>query len=164
MSMMEIEEKVYDDGRTKQSFKDSTDINKMLNKAQQTGSLAHLNKYPEKVYGEFDGEFDLLTAQKRIERANEIFGDLPSEVRKEFNNNALDFVRFAGNPANNDKLRDLLPALAEPGKYFPNPVQRGGQGAGAATTPSEIVADGAPASPPPEVASESAPPTGDAVD
>ena len=37
----------YKDGRTKQSFKDSTDINKILKKAQRTGSIAHLNKYPE---------------------------------------------------------------------------------------------------------------------
>ena len=40
----------YKDGRTKQAFKDQCDINKMLAKAQRTGSIAHLNKYPEAVY------------------------------------------------------------------------------------------------------------------
>lgn len=125
----------YGDGRTKQAFKDQCDINKMLAKAQQTGSMAHLVKYPEAVYGEFDGEFDLLTAQGQIAKANEIFNDLPSEIRKDFNNDPLAFVKFAGDPDNNDKLRDLLPAIAKPGSYFPNPVARGGQGAGAATAP-----------------------------
>ena len=72
----------YNDGRTKQSFKDSCDINKMLKKAQQQGSMSHLLKYPEAVYGEFDGEFDLLTARGRLDRANEIFADLPSEIRR----------------------------------------------------------------------------------
>lgn len=131
-----IRELEFKDGRTKQAFKDSTDINKMLNKAQRTGSLSHLMKYPEPVYGEFLGsEFDLLTAHNRIEKANEIFADLPSEIRNEFRNDPLAFVQFAGDPANNDKLRDLLPAIAKPGSYFPNPVERGGTGAGAATAP-----------------------------
>ena len=135
MGMIKREPLNYDDGRTKQAFKDQCDINKMLKKAQQKGSLAHIQKYPELAYGEFDGEFDLLTAHKRINRANEIFGELPSEIRSEFNNNALKFVTWAANPDNNSRLAELLPAIAEPGTYFPNPVQRGGKGAGAATSP-----------------------------
>lgn len=125
------------ENRTKQAFKDSCDINKMLKKAQQVGSLSHLMKYPEAVYGEFDGEFDLLTAYNRIKKAEKIFADAPSEVRREFNGDALAFVKFAGDPANNDRLRELLPKIAEPGSFFPNPVQRGGTGAAAATAPAE---------------------------
>lgn len=121
--------------RTKQSFKDQCDINKMLKKAQQQGSMSHLMKYPELVYGEFDGEMDLLTAHGRIAKANEIFADLPSEIRSEFNGDPLAFVTFAADPANNARLAEILPAIAEPGRYFPNPVQRGGTGAGAATAP-----------------------------
>ena len=113
----------FKDGRTKQAFKDQCDINKMLAKAQQNGSVSHLLKYPEAVYGEFDGEFDLLTAQSKIMRANQIFDDLPSEVRNEFGNDPLKFVAFAGNPENTGKLKDLIPKIAEPGKYFPNPVK-----------------------------------------
>lgn len=154
MSMFKIEKKDYSDGRTKQAFKDQCDINKILQRAQRTGSIAHLQKYPEAVYGEFDGEFDLLTAQNRLIKAQTIFDDLPSEVRKEFGNDALAFVKFAGNPANNDKLRDLLPAIAKPGPYFPNPVSRGGQGAGAATAPTaEVAAGDPPASQPAPAAS-----------
>ena len=33
MSMIELKEKDYSDGRTKQAFKDSCDINKILKKA-----------------------------------------------------------------------------------------------------------------------------------
>jgi hypothetical protein len=44
----------YNDGRTKQAFADSCDINKLLKKAQRTGSISHLMKYPEATYGEFD--------------------------------------------------------------------------------------------------------------
>lgn len=134
--------------RTKQSFKDSCDINKMLKTAQVTGSISHLMKYPEAIYGEFDGDVDLLTARTRIDKAQKIFDELPSEIRSEFQNDALKFVRFAGDPANNERLATLLPAIAEPGKYFPNPVQRGGVGAGAATAPEKPGSEEAPANPP----------------
>lgn len=126
----------FGEGRTKQSFKDSCDINKIIKKAQKTGSLAHLQKYPEAVYGEFDQETDLLTAHQRISRANEIFADLPSEIRREFNNDALKFVKWAGSLPPGE-LAQKIPELAQPGNYFPNPLKRGGKGAGLATAPTE---------------------------
>lgn len=144
------------DNRTKQAYKDSADINKILKKAATGQSLAHLYKYPEATYGEFNGEFDLMTAFEKIEKGNQIFAELPSEVRREFNNDALAFVKFAGDPANNGKLAELLPAIAKPGDYFPNPVKAGGQGAGLATAPN------ANAEPAPVAASEPpADPSGD---
>ena len=124
-------------GETKQSFKDSTDVNKILKKAQRAGGISHVLKYPEAEYGQFDGEMDLLTASTRIKRAQEIFDDLPSEVKQEFSHDALAFVDFANQPENVGRLAELIPAIAEPGRYFPNPVVRGGQGAGLATAPSE---------------------------
>ena len=48
--------------RTKQSFKDSCDVNKIIKKAQITGSLAHAQKYDTPVYGDFTG-IDLIEAQ-----------------------------------------------------------------------------------------------------
>lgn len=127
-------DKEYGPGRTKQSFKESCDINQILKKAQVKGGLSHVQKYPEMVYGEFDGEVDLLTAHERIGRANEIFAELPSEVRREFDNDALSFVTWAGSLGPGE-LVEKIPAIARPGNYFPNPVNRGGQGAGAATQP-----------------------------
>lgn len=120
--------------RTVQSYKDSTDINKILKRAQQVGGLAHVQKYPEAIYGDFDGSFTLQEAVQRIDRANEIFAELPSEVRGEFNNNALEYVEWA---SKNENLEKLIPQIAEPGSFFPNPVQRGGTGAGAATAPTD---------------------------
>ena len=63
--------------RTKQAFKDQCDVNKILARAQVKGGLSHVQKYPHAVYGEFDGEMDLLTAHSRIEKAERIFSDLP---------------------------------------------------------------------------------------
>ncbi len=148
MSMLEIEEIVYDDGRTKQSFKDSTDINKLLAKAQTQGSLSHLMKYPEAMYGEFDGQFDLLTAQHHLAKAKVIFDNLPSEVRREFGNKPLEFVNFANDPENRGRLRELLPELAEPGNYFPNPVSRNEPTESVVTIEAERAEPAAPVVPP----------------
>ncbi len=114
---------VYEDGRTKQSFKDSTDINKILKKAQKAGTIAHLNKHPKAVYGEFTG-VDLLGAFDQVKRAEAIFADAPSEIREEFGQDALRYAAFCSDPANIDRLPELLPAIAKPGRYFPNPVAR----------------------------------------
>ena len=73
----------YSDGRTKQSFKDSTDINKILKKAQKTGSLSFAMKYDKQTFGEFAG-VDLLGAYSQAERAKSIFAELPSEIRREY--------------------------------------------------------------------------------
>ncbi len=113
----------YKDGRTKQAFKDSTDINKILKKAQKTGSLSHALKYTESSYGEFTG-VDLLGAFEQINRAQAIFDDLPSEVRTEFGNDALKFAGYASDPANIGRLPELLPAIAAPGIQLPNPISR----------------------------------------
>lgn len=138
-------EPTYEDGRTKQSFKDECDINKLLKKAAVKGGLAHVQKYPEAVYGEFDPAMDLFVARDRIAKAEEIFMDLPAEVRREFNNDAVAFIQH-GKKVGLAQLIADIPQIAEPGNYFPNPVQRGGQGAGAATAPGQ--APEAPATPP----------------
>ena len=62
----------YSDGRTMQSFKDSTDVNKILKKAQRAGGLAHVLKHDAGVYAEFTG-VDLLGAFEQCGRAQAIF-------------------------------------------------------------------------------------------
>ena len=108
--------------RTKQSFKDSTDINKIVKNAQRAGAMDHIAQYPpHEAYGEFTG-VDLLGAYQQCERAQAIFADLPVEIRNEFENDAFRFAGFASDPANIDRLQELLPAIAEPGEYrFPRP-------------------------------------------
>lgn len=114
MSMKELLPKVYDDGMTKQSFKNSTDINKILHKAQKAGTLSHLAKH-EAFYGDFES-FDFTEAQNTMARANTMFAELPSEIRREFSQDPKQFFAFVNKPENQGKLADLLPALAAPGR------------------------------------------------
>lgn len=117
MSMLKNGKLKYNDGRTKQSFKDQTDIHKILAKAQRTGTVSHINTYGEQ-YGEF-ADFDFLQAQLQIAKGREIFEALPSEVRTEFANEPANFFAFANDEKNTEKLSNLLPQIAEPGAFFP---------------------------------------------
>ncbi|AXL14816.1 internal scaffolding protein [Microviridae sp.] len=104
----------YDDGRTKQAFKEETDINRILARAQKGETLTHLAKYGA-TYGDFTDVDDLLTAAQRLQRAEAIFQELPSEVRREFGQSAATFFNYVNDPANSDRLPELIPGLAKPG-------------------------------------------------
>lgn len=110
-----ISPRVYDDGLTKQSFKDETDVNNIIAKAQKAGTLSHLLKY-EGEYGDYSDVPDLLEANARLQRGQQIFNELPSEVRKEFGQDMSEFFAFVNNPDNVGKLQELLPDLAKPGR------------------------------------------------
>ena len=143
----------------KQSFKDQTDINKILQRHQIKGATSHAVLFPPEAYQEFQN-IDLLEAHAQMDRAYEIFDALPSEIRDEFGNDAFAFIRFASAPENNSRLNELLPAIAQPDSYFPNPVKRGGDGAAAATAPSDETAGGQPAEAGSPVQGDPAPPQG----
>ncbi len=109
------------ESRTKQSFKDESDINRVLDRSIRGASLAHLKEH-EGTYGDFS-EFDENTfeaMQNRIGDAKSLFFDLPAELRSEFDNNPGKFFGFVNNPANIDRLEEIFPALAAPGRQMPD--------------------------------------------
>jgi len=108
---------VYDDGRTKQSFKDETDINKIMARFDVTGTISHLSKY-EGVYADFS-DFDFHNQSNMLARGREIFDDLPAEMRKEFGQSPAAFFEYVNDPKNADDLRKKLPGLAAPGQQLP---------------------------------------------
>ncbi len=120
----------YKDGRTKQSFRDETDINKILQRAQKTGTISHMAKHEGK-YADFSG-FDFFESTIMLTKGREIFDDLPSELRNEFSNSPADFFNYVNDPANKDRLGTLLPALAAPGRQN---LDVSGTSATADTTP-----------------------------
>jgi len=114
MSMRGTKQPTYKDGRTKQSFKDETDINKILQRAQKTGTISHLNKH-QAMYGDF-ANYDFFNNTLMLTKGREVFDDLPSELRREFSNSPAEFFQYVNDPENKDRLKELLPALAEPGR------------------------------------------------
>ncbi|AXL15327.1 internal scaffolding protein [Microviridae sp.] len=111
-----LPKKKYDDGLTKQSFKDETNINKILQRAQKGGTLSHLNQY-EGIYADFS-DYDFWEHRQKLAVGDQVFNKLPSELRKEFGNDPAKFFAFVNDPANQGKLAELLPDLAKPGKQM----------------------------------------------
>lgn len=137
-----FKERDYSDGRTKQSFKDECDINKILYRFAKTGTLSHVAKYGGE-YAEF-GEFNFHDAQNKLARGLEIFESLPGEIRREFGQDPARFFAFVNDPENADKLHTVLPGIAKPGNQLP----------AARRTPQNVPAD-----PPPPASPPSGPPT-----
>ena len=141
--------KKYNDGRTKQQFKDSADVNQILKKAQKAGTLSHLEKHGA-YYGDF-ADFDFDAAQFALAKASSVFEELPSEIRKEFDHSPAKFFEFVNDPANAGDLAQALPELAEPGRQMPNVIRSGPSVAAeeanqAPEAPTEPAPDAAPAS------------------
>ena len=101
-------------GRTKQSFKDSCDVEKIIKKMWKAGTLSHLERF-EGVYGDFSN-FDFLTAQNALVKAQGVFDALPAELKREFDQDPGKFFKFVNDPQNKGRLQEILPALAEPGR------------------------------------------------
>lgn len=92
-------------GRTKQEFKDETDINVILRRFSITGQLPDNVRMP--TYADFTDVFDFQTAVNAIAEARESFETMPAHVRARFSNDPGAFVAFCSNPANLDEARKL---------------------------------------------------------
>lgn len=141
----ELYEPVYDDGRTKQSFKDSCNINKILARFSGEQVAAHLSQYKNE-YGDFS-EFDFQKNQLLLARGNQIFDKLPISVKREFNNQPNEFFTFVNDPNNSERLAELLPELAKPGLQLPDMRSSTPPGA---TAPAPQIESATPDTPPPE--------------
>jgi len=102
----------YKDGRTKQSFKDETDVNQIINKHARMGTLSHLEQWGG-TYGEYAG-FDFQEAQNQIAGATSMFEELPTAVKKQFSNDPARFLEYVNDPENAEDLAKKLPELAAP--------------------------------------------------
>ncbi len=110
--------KKYTDGRTKQSFKDECDINKIMARAEKAGTISHLQKF-EGVYADYS-DYDFFEATQKLTRGREVFDALPAELRREFGQSPAAFFAFVNDPANAEDLLEKLPALAAPGQQLPD--------------------------------------------
>lgn len=93
------------DGKTKQSFKDECDINKIMARFQQTGLIDFVNNNQAR-YLDCDG-VDYQNAMLTVANANSMFQQLPSSVRAFFENNPALFVDFASNPENLPEMHKM---------------------------------------------------------
>lgn len=107
--------------RTKQSFRDECDINRIMAKFIKTGSIDHLRKHGGS-YGDATS-VDFHEAMNVITSAEQMFGELPSAIRVRFNDDPAEFLDFVGDDANLEEMRDL--GLAHKLAAVPGPVEPG---------------------------------------
>lgn len=102
-------------GRTKQSFKKECDINHIMGRYLKSGNVDHLVKHAGQ-FG-FAPAYTFQDAMNSVLKAEEMFMDLPSEVRARFGNSPSAFLDFAQRSENIDELRRLK--LAPPAPKAP---------------------------------------------
>ena len=88
---------------TQQHFAHQADVRNIIKQYDKTGLIANVQKGVAQ-YGDFSEVNEYREALDLVHNANEMFGQLPAEVREMFQNNAGTFLEFATNPENNEEM------------------------------------------------------------
>lgn len=111
--------------RAQQQFAEEVDINTIVKRFGVTGTVPNSVRAP--TYGDFTGVSDYQSALNAIDMAMASFFDMPSDVRKRFDNDPALFVDFCSNPDNLPEMRKLglaIPELVpEPEPPVPAPAE-----------------------------------------
>jgi len=98
--------------RTKQSFREESEIENILARYTKTGVLDHVSRYGGE-YG-FASSVSFHEAMNVVTKADQMFGDLPAKVRRRFGGDPGDFLEFVQNPENEEELIELGLAVRRP--------------------------------------------------
>lgn len=90
---------------TEQSHKNQCDVNKIIRKYDRNGIINHVSKF-EAQFGDVSG-LEFKSAQDKVIQAKAMFNELPSSIRKRFQNNPGSLLGFMENPDNRQEAIDL---------------------------------------------------------
>ena len=98
--------------RVEQYHKNEVDINNIVRRhgADLIGKVAALQQWR---YDDVTGN-DFQESMNALIKARDTFADVPSDIRKQFDNDPAKFMDFVYNPDNKDKLVEMGLAHAEP--------------------------------------------------
>lgn len=92
-------------GMTEQAHKHETDMNYILRDYAKTGLMKHAREH-EGRYDDVSVQ-DFQEAMFIVKEAENMFNDLPSQIRKRFNQSPAEFLDFVQNPENKDEMQRL---------------------------------------------------------
>lgn len=92
-------------GRTKQSFKDECDVNRIMARYMATGELPVINEIAPQ-YLDVTG-LDYQEHQNFIAGANSLFHELPSAIRARFKNSPAEFLDFCSQEKNRPEMAEM---------------------------------------------------------
>lgn len=81
--------------RTQQHYKDVCDVNKIMARFKKTVGVDYLSKfsgYCQGTFGDFSNVSDYRSALDQVMQVEDVFMDLPPEVRKKFSNDPALFL------------------------------------------------------------------------
>lgn len=97
---------------TKQSFRDESDINMMMDRFQKTGVLDEDRVPVGARYIDCTGILSYQESLQVVTEAEEAFNGLDAKVRRRFDNDPAQMIAFLQDPASEAEARDL--GLLEP--------------------------------------------------
>lgn len=97
---------------TEQQFAEESQILNKIRKYDSQGFFDSINRNPAQ-YTDFTKVRDLADAIDQIENARDSFQQIPSDIRKKFNNSPSEFFDFASKESNYDELVKLGLATAK---------------------------------------------------
>lgn len=92
--------------RTKQSFADGADINKIVARYKKTKTFENVNS----VIGQYADVADIKSYQDGMQQqieTKEMFAELPAHVREFFRNDPVELLKFVIDEKNRDKAIEL---------------------------------------------------------
>jgi len=110
------------DTKTMQSFGPDCDVNRIMARYQVTGAIEHFAKN-QPQYGDIPA-MDFREAMTAITTANSLFAELPSEIRKQFDNDPSEFLEFVQDPANEAEMIAMGLREAKPHEAAEIPLSR----------------------------------------
>lgn len=104
-------------GRTRQSFKDSCDINSIIGRWKKDGVLPHMSASAPQFVDLTDAH-DYKASLDRVFDAQEAFYTLHPSLRKRFDNDPAEFLSYMDDPSNIPEMVDLGLIAAEVAEAF----------------------------------------------
>lgn len=108
-----------DDGLTRQEFADETDINVLMSRYEKGLTMPNPQRPPD-YFDAADLPVDFQEAMNMVIAAEDAFMALPATARRDLGNDPAQFVAFASDPKNIDRMREW--GLAPPAEAPPAPL------------------------------------------
>lgn len=93
-------------GRTKQEFKEESEITNILARVAKNNLLQNLEER-QRTYVDLPSGLDFETAQLKISQGRQAFAMIPAHMRAQFDNNPQEFLEFIENPENADEMVEM---------------------------------------------------------
>lgn len=105
-----VQAKPKGESLTQQHFAHEADVRNIIKQYDKTGLIANVQKGVAR-YGDYSEVNEYREALDLVNDANNMFADIPAELREMFGNDAGTFFEFCTNPENKQKMIEL--GLAE---------------------------------------------------